>query len=170
MISPNLQILGLTIISIAIKCVLMDDNLGSMVADVTRLIRRSFDERARGIGVTRPQWRVLSVLLRNEGINQGGLADLLEVEPITLCRMVDRLQEADLAERRPDPADRRAWRLYLTGKAHALLEQLRPLADNLFDDACEGLSSAEQKQMMASLDRVRQNLSRKAFNPVVSHG
>jgi DNA-binding MarR family transcriptional regulator len=148
----------------------MDENLGSMVSDVTRLIRRSFDERARGIGVTRPQWRVLSVLLRHEGINQGGLADLLEVEPITLCRMVDRLQEGDLVERRSDPADRRAWRLYLTTKARGLLEQLRPLADNLFDDAMEGLTSDEQAQMMASLDRVRQNLSRRAPNIETSHG
>jgi DNA-binding MarR family transcriptional regulator len=148
----------------------MDENLGSMVADVTRLIRRSFDERARGIGVTRPQWRVLSVLLRNEGINQGGLADLLEVEPITLCRMVDRLQDGDLVERRPDPADRRAWRLYLTAKARELLEQLRPLAQTVFDDALEGLSLAEQAQMMGALDRVRQNLSRKTQNPVLSHG
>jgi DNA-binding MarR family transcriptional regulator len=148
----------------------MDENLGSMVSDVTRLIRRSFDERARGIGVTRPQWRVLSVLLRHEGINQGGLADLLEVEPITLCRMVDRLQEGDLVERRPDPADRRAWRLYLTTKARGLLEQLRPLAENLFDDAMEGLTSDEQVQMMASLERVRQNLSRRSLNFVTSHG
>ncbi len=148
----------------------MDDNLGSMVSDVTRLIRRSFDERARGIGVTRPQWRVLSVLLRHEGINQGGLAELLEVEPITLCRMVDRLQEGDLVERRPDPADRRAWRLHLTERARQLLEQLRPLAETMFADAFEGLSPAEQQQMMAGLDRVRQNLSRKTQSPVASHG
>ncbi len=148
----------------------MDENIGSMVADVTRLIRRAFDERARGIGVTRPQWRVLSVLLRNEGINQGGLAELIDVEPITLCRMVDRLQEADLVERRPDPADRRAWRLHLTDKARALLEQLRPLAEGLFVDALQGLSDAERDQMMASLERVRQNLSRNADAPLVSHG
>jgi len=123
-----------------------------------------------GMGLTRPQWRVLSVLRRNEGINQGGLADLLEVEPITLCRMVDRLQDADLVERRPDPLDRRAWRLYLTGKARALLELLRPLAQSMFDDALDGLSETEQAQMMASLDRVRQNLSRKAPQPMMSHG
>jgi DNA-binding MarR family transcriptional regulator len=148
----------------------MEENLGSMVADVSRLIRRSFDERARGIGVTRPQWRVLSVLLRNEGINQGGLADRLEVEPITLCRMVDRLQDADLVERHPDPADRRAWRLYLTEKAHTLLEQMRPLAEGMFVDALDGLTVQEQAQMMSSLDRVRQNLSRKSQEPEVSRG
>jgi DNA-binding MarR family transcriptional regulator len=148
----------------------MDENLGSMVADISRLIRRSFDERARGIGVTRPQWRVLTVLLRNEGINQGGLADLLEVEPITLCRMVDRLQEAGLVERRADPDDRRAWQLYLTGKARELLSQLRPLAESMFDEALDGLSGAEQAKLMASLERIRQNLSRKTPQPVVSRG
>ena len=95
----------------------MDENLAAMLADTARLMRRSFDARARQIGVTRPQWRVLSVLRRHEGINQGGLAELLEVEPITVCRMVDRLQEAGLVERRPDPADRRSWRLFLTAKA-----------------------------------------------------
>ncbi len=148
----------------------MDDNIASMVSDVTRLIRRAFDERARGIGVTRPQWRVLSTLHRNQGINQGGLADLLEVEPITLCRMVDRLQDAELVERRRDPADRRAWRLHLTGKAQALLDKMRPLAESLFEDAVEGLSDGEQAQMMASLERVRQNLSRKLPEAQVSHG
>jgi DNA-binding MarR family transcriptional regulator len=153
----------------------MDETLGPIVADVSRLLRRSFDERARGIGVTRPQWRVLSVLLRNEGINQGGLADLLEVEPITLCRMVDRLQEAALVERRPDPADRRAWRLFLTEKARAMLDQLRPLAADMYGEALEGLSAEAQAAMLAALDRVRQNLSRqtaskKPDQPLVSRG
>ncbi|MET0588059.1 MAG: MarR family transcriptional regulator, partial [Novosphingobium sp.] len=77
----------------------MDDNIGTMLAQVARLLRRRFDERARGIGVTRPQWQVLTLLKRNEGINQGGLAEILEVEPITLGRMMDRLQDAELVVR-----------------------------------------------------------------------
>ena len=103
----------------------MDENIGTMLAQVSRLLRRSFDERARGIGVTRPQWQTLSLLSFNSGINQGGLAELLEVEPITLGRMIDRLQDAQLVERRPDPADRRAWRLFLTEKGHALADRVR---------------------------------------------
>ena len=103
----------------------MNENLAAVLSDVSRLMRREFDARARDIGVTRPQWQVLTVLRRNEGVNQGGLADLLEVEPITVCRMVDRLQEADLVERRADPADRRSWRLFLTSKAQALLMSMR---------------------------------------------
>ena len=149
---------------------IMDDNLAAMLADTARLMRRAFDARARQIGVTRPQWRVLSVLARFEGINQGGLAELIEVEPITLCRMVDRLQEADLVERRSDPADRRAWRLFLTERARRLLEDMRPLALGLFGDAMAGLSQAEQEGLIRALARVRTNLSRRAPQEMMAHG
>ena len=109
-----------------------DDNVGTLIGQVSRLMRRSFDERARGIGVTRPQWQVLTLLARHEGINQGGLAEILEVEPITLGRMIDRLQDADLVERRADPADRRAWRLHITPNGNALLTALLPFATETF--------------------------------------
>ena len=139
----------------------MEDNIGTMVSHVARLMRRSFDERVRSIGVTRPQWQVLSLLIRNEGINQGGLADILEVEPITLGRMIDRLQEAELVERRPDPADRRAWRLFLTAKANDLYERLRPYAQETIAIALEGLDDREQAALMVMLERIRVNLTRK---------
>jgi DNA-binding MarR family transcriptional regulator len=148
----------------------MDENIGSMLSDVARLMRRTFDARARDIGVTRPQWQVLTVLLRNEGINQGKLADLLDVEPITVCRMVDRLQEADMVERRADPADRRSWRLYLTKKAHALTDQLRPLATDMFEQALEGVEGDERAVLMGLLERIRQNLVRRPDEPMVSNG
>jgi DNA-binding MarR family transcriptional regulator len=148
----------------------MDENPGSMLADVARLMRRSFDARARSIGVTRPQWQVLSLLRRHEGINQGKLADLLEVEPITVCRMVDRLQEADLVERRTDPADRRSWRLFLTKKAQELLGQLKPLADELLEQAFEGVEATERVRLLATLDRMRLNLTRRPPESMVSHG
>jgi DNA-binding MarR family transcriptional regulator len=143
-------------------CMAEPDNLGTMVADVSHLMRRAFDERARSSGLSRPQWRVLTMLRRHEGINQGGLAELVEVEPITLCRMVDRLQEAGLVERRADPADRRAWRLHLTDKARALLEEMRPMAFSLFDDAMTGLDPAERSDLFRMLERIRTNLSRRA--------
>ena len=148
----------------------MKDNLGSVLSDVSRLMRRSFDARARDIGVTRPQWQVLSVLRRHEGINQGGLAEILEVEPITVCRMVDRLQEADLVERRTDPGDRRSWRLFLTGKAHELLGHLRPLADDMLEQALDGVDGGDRVTLMATLDRIRHNLSRRPGEPMVSNG
>lgn len=139
----------------------MEDNIGAMLADVSHLMRRSFDERARGIGVTRPQWQVLTVLGRHEGSKQAGVADLLDVEPITLCRMVDRLQEAELVERRRDPGDRRAWLLFLTPKARDLLEELRPLGEEVMAIALDGFSQAERDDLRQSLDRIRQNLARR---------
>jgi DNA-binding MarR family transcriptional regulator len=152
----------------------MAEYSGSILADVARLMRRSFDARARGIGVTRPQWQVLSALRCHEGVTQGKLADLLDVEPITVCRMVDRLQEADLVERRSDPADRRSWRLYLTAKAHDLLGHLRPLANEMLEEAFEGVEDADRIRLMATLERVRQNLTRRppgsVGEPMVSHG
>ncbi len=140
----------------------MDDNIGSMLAQVARLMRRRFDERARQIGVTRPQWQVLSLLSRHEGINQGGLADILEVEPITMGRMIDRLQDADMVERRADPADRRAWRLFVTPRGQALIDQLQPHASDTFEQALEGISEAQRDALMAMLGRMRGNLSRRA--------
>lgn len=146
----------------------MKDSLGFLLADVSRLMRRSFDARARSIGVTRAQWRVLTALVRNEGINQGGLAERLEVEPITLCRMVDRLAEAGLVERRADPNDRRAWRLFLTDKAHPIIEDLRNLADGMIAQAVEGIAPSQQNELETMLETIRTNVSRPA--PVVAHG
>jgi DNA-binding MarR family transcriptional regulator len=148
----------------------MEENLASILADTARLMRRDFDSRARDIGVTRPQWRVLTILRRYEGVNQGGLAELLEVEPITVCRMVDRLQEAGLVERRPDPADRRSWRLHLTRRAEGLLEQLRPHGQAMLDQAFEGVGEAEQAALRAALDRVRQNLARSQAERLAANG
>jgi DNA-binding MarR family transcriptional regulator len=148
----------------------MDENIGTMLAQVSRLLRRSFDERARASGVTRPQWHVLGLLSYNSGINQGGLAELLEVEPITLGRMIDRLQDAHMVERRPDPADRRAWRLFLTDKGRTLLDQLRPFALETYDIALDGVSADEQAAMMVALGRMRANLSRRQSLAAVAEG
>lgn len=148
----------------------MSDSLGFLISDVSRLMRRRFDERARLIGVTRAQWRTLTTLSRNEGINQGGLADLLEVEPITLCRMIDRLEEAGLVERRRDPADRRAWLIFLTTKAHPLLAQLRGLADGMIEDALQGLDDERRAALMETLGVIRTNLNTTIESDEAGHG
>lgn len=147
--------------SIAIIDQSMDENVAQLMAQVARLMRRAFDEKARSIGVTRPQWQVISLLALNEGINQGGLADQLDVEPITLGRMIDRLQEGNYVERRPDPADRRAWRLFLTDKARGILEQLRPMAVATAEAAQEGLNAEQRELLMRTLVQMRTNLSRR---------
>lgn len=136
----------------------MSDSLGFLISDVSRLMRRRFDERAREVGATRAQWRTLTTLSRNEGLNQGALADLLEVEPITLCRMIDRLEESGLVERRRDPADRRAWQLFLTDKSKPILDDLRAMAEDLFDQVLHGISEPERAALSKSLQRMRANL------------
>ena len=133
--------------------------IASLLSDSARFLRRRFDSRARSLGVSRAQWTVLFALSRNEGINQAGLAETLEVETITVGRMVDRLEEAGLVERRADPADRRAWRLHLTPKAHPILDQLRSVADGVMDEALAGVAMAEQALLADLLTRIRTNLA-----------
>ena len=137
----------------------MSDSLGVLITDSARLLRRRFDARARKLGVSRAQWQVLFVLSRTEGINQAGLAEALDVETITVGRMVDRLAEAGLVERRADPADRRAWRLHLTGRAHPTLAELRHVADQVMADTLAGLDDGERVQLANLLTRVRGNLA-----------
>lgn len=139
----------------------MERRVGTVLAQVARLMRRAFDERAREIGVTRPQWQVLSVLLRHEGIKQGGLAEILEVEPITAGRMIDRMQDAGLVERHADPADRRAWRLYLSQRGREIIERLQPLARETSDAALSGLSEEEKAELLQILERMLENLTGK---------
>jgi len=137
----------------------MVENVGFLMGDVSRLMRRRFDERARKSGATGPQWRTLKMLERHEGLNQGQLAELLEVEPITCCRMIDRLEEAELAERRRDPADRRAWRIYLTDKARPVLAELHDVAGEMIEAALHGLSEAERDALTAALNTIRSNIT-----------
>ena len=136
----------------------MSDSLSFLISDVSRLMRRRFDERARQVGATRAQWRTLTTLSRHEGLNQGALADLLEVEPITLCRMIDRLEESGLVERRRDPADRRAWQLFLTDKSKPMLDDLRSMADDLFNQMLRGVDAPSREALTGSLETIRANL------------
>ncbi len=129
------------------------------IGETAHALRRAFDRRAATLGVTRAQWRVLVRLSRQPGLRQVDLADCLDVEPITLCRIVDRLEEAGLVERGRDPNDRRAWRLELTGKAEPLVEKLRTLAAAISAEAFAGLDQAEVDNMRTALATVRNNLA-----------
>ncbi|MGL4542511.1 MAG: MarR family winged helix-turn-helix transcriptional regulator [Polymorphobacter sp.] len=138
---------------------MQSDSLGFLLGDCARLLRRRFDARARALGVSRAQWQVLVALSRQEGVNQAGLAEYLEVETITLCRMADRLQESGLIERRADPADRRAWKLYLTDPARPLLDELRTLGEGVVAEALDGLSPESRVALADGLAAMRANLS-----------
>jgi len=137
----------------------MDTNFAFEVSETALALRRAFDRRAAEQGVTRAQWRVLSFLKREDGLRQVALADHLDVEPITLCRMVDRLEEAGLVERRADESDRRARRIYLTEKARPIIEELRRIAEDLIGEALAGVSDEEQAGVRGVLARVRANVA-----------
>lgn len=135
------------------------EQIGYLLADNSRLARWAFDRQVRSLGVTGPQARLLLTLDRNPGQNQGYYAERLEVEPITLCRMVDRLEEGGLIERRADPADRRARLLYTTVRCDKLIKQMQVALDDLLADMLDGLSAAERDEFQRLLRRVGENLS-----------
>ena len=128
------------------------------IGETATALRRAFDRRASSLGVTRAQWRVLARLNRMPGLRQIELADQLDMEPITLCRIVDRLEEARLVERTRDPADRRAWRLHVTVEAQPLIEKLRAIGAELVDCAFADIDSADIETTRRVLERVRDNV------------
>src|ERR1700735_5488177 len=136
-------------------------SIGFLLHDVARLMRKRFAQhaRARNLGLTRSQAAVLGRLAGQEGINQVTLAQLLDLEPITLVRLLDRLQAAGLIERRPDPQDRRARSLYLTPRARPLLDRCKILAGDVYDEALAGLSAAQRDQLVAALETRKGNLT-----------
>lgn len=133
-------------------------NFGFLIHDIARLLRKEFDRRAQSLGFTRAQWSVIAHLRWNEGINQAGLADRMEIEPITLVRLLDRLQEMGLIERRQDPADRRAHRLYLTAKAEPTLAQMSQIGQGLKAEVLSGFGPDEREQLVDLLRRLKSNL------------
>ena len=143
---------------------------GFLPHDTARLQRRAFERRARDTGLTRSQWAVLAYVARHEGSNQAALADMLEIEPITLVRLLDKLEAAGLVERRPDPTDRRARRLFLTEATGPLLAQLQVLAAETRETALAGMSEAERQQLTNLLMKVRANLSGRDLGPMPDAG
>jgi len=121
----------------------LDRNLGFLLHDVARLMRKRFEQNARGLGLTRSQCQVLAHLARQEGIQQSGLAEILEVEPITLTRILDRLEAGRLVERRPHPTDRRIRQLYLTAEAHPLLGEIFAIGAATRGEALNGVPETE---------------------------
>jgi DNA-binding MarR family transcriptional regulator len=136
----------------------MEEALGYLINDTGRMIQRAFAERARAVG-THAQWRVLVGLRRYPGVRQSQLADLFDVEPISVSRMIDRLQEGGFVERRADPQDRRAWLLYLTPKADPIIERIRVVVDHLNDAMLVDLSKREHDTLRGTLEKIRVNLA-----------
>jgi MarR family transcriptional regulator for hemolysin len=135
-----------------------DHSLGFLVADIARLLRERFNETANAFGLTLAQGRALVHLARSQGTSQVALAQSLEVQPITLLRLIDRLEESGLVERRPNPNDRRAQQLYLTAKADKLLEEINLLGSSLTETAMAGLAARDRERLITLLGRVKRNL------------
>src|SRR3954470_3982627 len=117
--------------------------LGFLLHDVARFLRKRFEQHARGLGLTRSQWQVLAFLAPNEGIHQGGLAEILEIEPITLVRILDKLESRGLIERRQHPTDRRIWQLYLRDAARPLIAEMKTIGEATRAEALAGLAEAD---------------------------
>jgi DNA-binding MarR family transcriptional regulator len=130
------------------------------IGETSRMMRRFYDRRASALGVTTAQWRVIAHVGHSPGLKQVELAERLDVEPITACRIVDRLEEAGLVERQRDPEDRRAWRLVLTEKAQPIYSRLGDLAEEMAGEAFAGFSHQEFEAIRAKLAQVRENVSR----------
>ncbi len=142
-----------------------DISFGYLLSDVTLLFRKHFDRRSTRFGLTRAQWRAIRCLHDRTGIRQRELAEFLEMGPIAVGRLVDRLESAGFVERRRDPGDRRCWRLRATAKARAVVDDMRDIAEELRADATAGIGTAELRRMIATLTRIKDNLRRREEPP-----
>lgn len=129
-----------------------------LINDVARLMRTYADQRARRLGITRAQWAVMARLEHHEGLKQSELAEMLDLQPITLTRLVDRLCQNGMVERRPDPNDRRAKRLHLTPLARPLMDRLAELGQDMMGEVLDGFSLATIERMTLELSLAKDNL------------
>jgi len=134
------------------------DSLGFLLADVSRMMRQAFQKRLEGSSLTLAQARALVYLARHQGVRQIDLAEMLEVQPITLARLVDQLAEAGLVERHSDAADRRAYRMFLTAAATPHLAAIREVGALLQADVMRGLDKQEAASVLIALGKMRRNL------------
>ncbi|MED5407319.1 MAG: MarR family transcriptional regulator [Pseudomonadota bacterium] len=136
----------------------LERNFGFILNDVARLLRTTFDRRARSIDLTRSQWWVLTHLYRRDGLNQSELADILEIEKPTLGRLLDRLETKGWLRREPDPLDRRVKRVFLTDEVKPAMKSLRRIAADFRSDALAGLSQKQREQFVDTLLDIKTNL------------
>jgi MarR family transcriptional regulator for hemolysin len=133
--------------------------LGFLLHDVARLLKKRLEQHSRGSGLTRSQWQILACLAQNEGINQKGLAELLDIEPITLGRVVDKLEALRLIQRNPHPTDRRRWLLHLMPAARSRLQQAGVYGDVTRREALDGVSEEDRQHLLKTLQALKENLT-----------
>lgn len=135
------------------------DQLGFLVHNVGRLMRRRFEKRGAALGLSAAQFRALVRVSKEEGISQAKLADLLEIEPISVSRLLDRMEEGGWIERRFDPADRRVRMIWPTAKSRAAYDGIKAVAGEVYEEALQGLSAAERQALIRGLELMAANLA-----------
>jgi MarR family transcriptional regulator, transcriptional regulator for hemolysin len=138
----------------------LQPNIGALMHDVARLMRRRFERRARqtGLSITRQQARALLSVARNEGLSQAAVATLLDIEPIALVRLLDRLHGERLVERRLHPTDRRVRTLWLTPLGWTVVDRILAINAQIREEACAGLNPAAREALLQTLDHLKSNL------------
>jgi MarR family transcriptional regulator for hemolysin len=142
--------------------------LVAQLVESSRLLRNYIDHRAKSRGSTRAQWIVLFRLRQQEGLSQVDLADVLELQPISLVRLLDRLVEHGLLERRHDPRDRRANRLFLTSTGRRLVDDLDSLRDSIAADVMQDISAQEIQTSLETLRHIKDRIKAAAEHPDVA--
>ena len=135
------------------------DRLGLLLHDATRAVRRRFELRTQDWGLSSAQWRLLVSLKRDGRANQARLAELLEIEPISVSRMVDRMEQTGWVRREPDPADRRARVIVPTDRALKAFETVHGVAGGVYAEALAGLSESEKAALVKALNKIVENLT-----------
>ncbi len=133
-------------------------NFGFLIHDVARLMRVAFDRRGRELGLTRSQWWVLTALYAKEGVTQSELAAFMDLEKATLGRLLDRLEDKEWIERRPDRLDRRIKRVYLTDRVQGLMRSLRAIAADIRNNAAKGIEREQYEMFVDTLLQIKANL------------
>lgn len=131
---------------------------GFLLGDTSRMLRRRFEQRAQEFNLTSAQWRAIAQLSRTDGLTQVSLANRLDIEPMTVCRLVDRMEGAGFVRRQPNPIDKRAKLVCLTERSRAMIEAMRKIALEVYEEAFEGFSDAEREVLVKALNRVNKNL------------
>ncbi|HXI05963.1 MAG: MarR family winged helix-turn-helix transcriptional regulator [Bradyrhizobium sp.] len=146
----------------------VDMNFLFTLGEVTRMVRAWADREAVRYGITRAQWAVLAKIERNEGMKQSELAEQMEMQPITLTRLIDKLCDNGLIERRGDESDRRVNRLYLKKAARPLLGKLAGLRSELTATALEGIAPADAHRLLAQLETIKENVRNAVQSPTAT--
>lgn len=133
--------------------------LGYLVHEVARLLRRNFENEARGHGITLAQWRALAQIAHNDSLSQRAIAELTDADPMTVSGVLDRLEKRGLIERFPDPADSRAKLARLTPQGADLVARAKEVGLRMYEDALAGVSAEEQAMVESILSRMRDNLT-----------